>query len=99
MASSIIGAIINAILRWIEGPMTDDALAAALDKQEAAGPERLDWRNSIVDLMKLTGQDPSLLARERLARELGYLGRLDGSAAMNNWLHAAVMARLKASRG
>ncbi len=91
---SILGSIINAILRWINGPMSQSALADALDKQASMASERLDWRNSIVDLMKLTGQDSSLKAREQLAQELGYTGKLDGSAEMNTWLHAQVMQRL-----
>lgn len=54
----------------------------------------LDWRNSIVDLMKLTGSDSSLESRKALAMELGYTGKLDGSAEMNMWLHAQVMREL-----
>lgn len=88
-------AIISAVLRYIEGPMSQKAMEEALDKQ-AAGTN-LDWRNSIVDLMKLTGQDSSLPARENLAREIGYVGKLDGSAEMNLYLHREVMARLAKS--
>ena len=61
--------------------------------------ETLDWRHSIVDLMKLVGIDPSLQNREELARELGYQGALGGSAEMNIWLHKAVMRELEKSGG
>lgn len=90
-------AIINAILSLVRAPLSRADLDAALDKKAAAAGQRLDWRNSIVDLMKLTGQDSSLEARKQLARELGYTGELNGSAAMNIWLHARVMERLRAS--
>ncbi|MEO0031952.1 MAG: hypothetical protein RIS94_1710 [Pseudomonadota bacterium] len=59
----------------------------------------LDWRHSIVDLMKLLGIDPGLANREDLARELGYTGALDGSAEMNLWLHKAVMRKLAENGG
>jgi hypothetical protein len=87
-------AIINAILSLVS-EREDANLEAALDKQ--ATGQNLDWRNSIVDLMKLTDQDSSLKARKELALELGYSGELNGSAEMNIWLHARVMERLRAS--
>jgi len=59
----------------------------------------LNWRTSIVDLMKLVGIDPSLENRKELARELGYTGELDGSAAMNIWLHQATMRELARNGG
>ena len=59
----------------------------------------LNWRTSIVDLMKLIGVDSSLDNRKELARELGYSGDLDGSAEMNIWLHKAVMRELAANGG
>lgn len=64
---------------------------ALLDAEAARHPERLDWRHSIVDLLKLTGQDSSLAARQEMARELGYPGTPDGSEAMNEFLHRAVL--------
>ena len=66
---------------------------AALEHKAAAHPE-LHWRTSVVDLMKLVGQDPSLEARVRLAKELHYQGKLDGSAAMNDFLHKKVLEHL-----
>lgn len=59
----------------------------------------LNWRSSIVDLMKLLGIDSSLANRKELATELGYTGELDGSAEMNIWLHKAVMRELAANGG
>ncbi len=59
----------------------------------------LNWRSSIVDLMKLVGIDSSLDNRKALARELGYTGALDGSAEMNIWLHKATMRELEKNGG
>lgn len=59
----------------------------------------LNWKSSIVDLMKLLGIDSSLDNRKELARELGYAGELDGSAEMNIWLHKATMRELAANGG
>ena len=63
------------------------------------GADHLNWRTSIVDLMKLIGVDSSLDNRKELARELGYTGELDGSAEMNIWLHKATKRELAATRG
>lgn len=64
-----------------------------------AGDKDLNWRSSIVDLMKLLGIDSSLSNRKELARELGYHGDLDGSAEMNIWLHKATMRALEENGG
>jgi hypothetical protein len=72
---------------------------AVLTGLAARNPQKLDWRHSIVDLMKVLELDSSLAARKELAQELGYTGALDGSAAMNTWLHRAVMRRLAESGG
>ncbi|MGL5838076.1 MAG: DUF3597 domain-containing protein [Sphingorhabdus sp.] len=61
--------------------------------------KNLNWRSSIVDLMKLVGMESSLAERKELAMELGYTGDLDGSAEMNIWLHKAVMRELAANGG
>jgi hypothetical protein len=66
---------------------------------EMAQGKDLNWRTSIVDLMKLIGVDSSLANRKELARELGYTGELDGSAEMNLWLHKATMRELAANGG
>jgi 3-oxoacyl-ACP reductase-like protein len=59
----------------------------------------LNWRSSIVDLMKLLDLDSSLDNRKELATELGYTGAKDGSAEMNIWLHKAVMRELEKNGG
>jgi hypothetical protein len=59
----------------------------------------LNWRTSIVDLMKLVGLDSSLQNRQKLAAELGYSGDRNDSAAMNIWLHKAVMRKLAENGG
>ncbi len=74
-------------------------VAAILDQEQASAGQKLDWRHSIVDLMKLTGIDSSLANRKELAKELGYTGNTDDSATMNIWLHKAVMQKLEASGG
>jgi hypothetical protein len=61
--------------------------------------KNLNWRTSIVDLMKLVGMESSLQERKDLAMELGYTGELEGSAEMNIWLHKAVMRELAANGG
>ena len=66
---------------------------------EMAQGKNLNWRTSIVDLMKLLGIDSSLDNRKELARELGYTGDLDGSAEMNLWLHKATMKELAKNGG
>jgi len=73
-----------------------EAMITKLDDEQ---DEDLNWDTSIVDLMKLLKLDSSLSARKQLARELGYTGALDGSAAMNVWLHKAVMTKLAESGG
>jgi Domain of unknown function (DUF3597) len=79
-------------------PQTVD-VAAIVDKAAAAKGERLDWRTSIVDLMKALGLDSSLTARKELAKELNYTGDTNNTAAMNVWLHQQVMAKLAANGG
>lgn len=76
-----------------EQPMDVDAMLTNL--AEKKGEANLNWKTSIVDLMKLTGMDPSLANREQLATELGYTGEKNGSAEMNEWLHTAVMNKLR----
>lgn len=70
-----------------------------LDKAVAAQKEKLEWRTSIVDLMKALNIDSSFGARKELAKELGYTGDMNDSASMNIWLHKQVMTKLAASGG
>jgi hypothetical protein len=74
-------------------------VAAILDKAVAAKGEKLEWRTSIVDLMKALDIDSSFAARKELATELGYTGDSNDSASMNIWLHKQVMAKLAANGG
>ena len=85
-------------------PQTTDApptvdVAPILDKAVAAKGEKLEWRTSIVDLMKALDIDSSLAARKELAKELGYTGDTNDSATMNIWLHKQVMTKLAANGG
>lgn len=72
---------------------------AVLTQLAAKQSQKLNWRTSIVDLMKLVGLDSSLDNRKELARELGYKGDTNDSAAMNIWLHKQVMTQLAAHGG
>jgi hypothetical protein len=74
-------------------------VAAIVDKAAADKHEKLEWRTSIVDLMKALDIDSSLAARKELAKELGYTGDTNDSASMNVWLHKQVMAKLAANGG
>lgn len=74
-------------------------LEAVLDEMNAERAQRLNWRTSIVDLMKLVGMESSLAERKALADELGYRGDKSDSAAMNIWLHDQVMRKLKENGG
>ena len=74
-------------------------VAPILDKAVAAKKEKLEWRTSIVDLMKALDIDSSLTARKELAKELHYTGDTNDSATMNMWLHKQMMAQLAANGG
>jgi hypothetical protein len=74
-------------------------VAPILDKAVAAKGEKLEWRTSIVDLMKALDIDSSLTARKELAKELGYTGDTNDSATMNIWLHKQVMSKMAANGG
>lgn len=70
-----------------------------LEALNAKSEQKLNWRTSIVDLMKLVDIDSSLQHRKELAQELGYTGDQNDSASMNIWLHKAVMRKLSESGG
>jgi hypothetical protein len=81
-----------------EIPVVD--VVAQLEKRAAANPQKLNWRTSIVDLLKLLDIDSSFAARKELATELGCPANLMGdSAQMNMWLHKAVLAKIAANGG
>jgi hypothetical protein len=77
----------------------DVDVAQILTEMAAKSGVTLNWRTSIVDLMKLVGMDSSLGARKDLAAELGYTGDTADSAAMNIWLHKQVMKKLAENGG
>jgi hypothetical protein len=70
-----------------------------LETMAAGTKQKLDWQNSIVDLMKLVGIDSSLANRKELAQELGYTGDMNDSAKMNVWLHKEVLRKLSENGG
>jgi hypothetical protein len=74
-------------------------VAAVLDGLATKNPEKLDWKHSIVDLMKLVGMDSSFTARKQLAAELHYTGDPNDSASMNVWLHKEVLKKLSENGG
>lgn len=75
-------------------------VVAQLEQRAAQNPQKLNWKTSIVDLLKLLELDSSLAARKELATELGCPAELMGdSAQMNMWLHKTVLARLAANGG
>jgi len=80
----------------VQGPVD---IAAILDGMAAKNPEKLDWKHSIVDLMKLVGMDSSLAERKELAADLKYNGDMSDSATMNMWLHKEVMRKLAENGG
>jgi hypothetical protein len=80
-------------------PMSQVDVEAVLTDLAAKKGQKLDWRKSIVDLMKLLDLDSSLDARKDLAKELNYTGDTSDSATMNVWLHKQVMSKLAASGG
>jgi hypothetical protein len=74
-------------------------VTAILDDLAGKAGQKLDWRKSIVDLMKLLDLDSSLSARKELATELKYSGDMNDSASMNIWLHKQVMTKLAENGG
>ncbi|MCZ2496824.1 DUF3597 family protein [Xylophilus sp. Kf1] len=80
-------------------PMNQVDVEQVLNDMASKNPEKLNWRTSIVDLMKLLGLDSSLNARKDLAKELNYTGDTNDSASMNIWLHRQVMNKVAANGG
>ncbi len=74
-------------------------VTAGLSGLAAKNSQQLNWRTSIVDLLKVLGLDSSLPARQALARELQYSGDMNDSAAMNIWLQGQVMQKLAENGG
>ncbi len=92
----ILSSIIANVEAFFRPEMTPQQKAEALDRMAASAGERLDWRHSVVDLMKLTQQESDFDARKKLAGELSWAKEAyTGTAAQNDWLHQQVMDRLK----
>lgn len=92
--------LLSEILQAIFGPqrMSSVDVEAVLKEKADKSKEDLDWRHSIVDLLKLLDLDSHINARKTLAHELGYTGKL-GRVQMNVWLHKAVMKKLAENGG
>ncbi|WP_250499242.1 DUF3597 domain-containing protein [Caballeronia sp. GAWG1-5s-s] len=80
-------------------PLSDIDVAAVMDQLASESSQQLNWRVSIVDMMKLLDVDSSLDHRKQLATELKYSGDMNDSAAMNIWLHKQLMQALAANGG
>jgi hypothetical protein len=80
-------------------PMKEVDVVAQLDAKAAANSQKLNWKTSIVDLLKLLDLDSSLAARKELAAELNVKAGADGSAEQNIALHKAVLAQIAANGG
>ena len=80
-------------------PASPVDVEAIMNDLAAKAPQQLNWRTSIVDLMKLINLDSSLAARKELAQELHYSGDMSDSASMNIWLHKQVMTKLAENGG
>jgi hypothetical protein len=80
--------------------VSETDVVAKLEKLAADNPQKLNWRTSIVDLMKLLGMESSLAERKELAAELGYpRDQMDDSAKMNVWLHKQVLRKIAENGG
>ena len=79
--------------------LNDVDMEQVLEELAAKNPQKLNWRTSIVDLMKLLGMESSLQERKALADELGYTGDKGDSAAMNMWLHKQVLRKVAENGG
>ncbi len=89
---NILSRLITALRNLVRGIVPPDAI---LDQRAAA--DHLDWRHSIVDLLKALHMESDLAARRKLAKELGFQGKYTGTAAQNIWLHEQVMKRVEES--
>ncbi len=79
--------------------MSEVDVEKVLQGMEGRGSQPLDWRHSIVDLLKMLGMESDLASRKQLAKELNYTGDTNDSAKMNIWLHEQVMQKLEANGG
>jgi len=97
-ATAAVAAVASAAAEPVKAMSAVD-LVALMESKAAAAGQPLNWRTSIVDLMKLLNLDSSLSARKELATELGYTGDMNDSATMNIWLHKQVMKKVAENGG
>ena len=97
-ATAAVAAVASAAAEPVKALSSVDLVTLMEGKAAAAG-QKLNWRTSIVDLMKLLNLDSSLGARKELATELGYTGDMNDSATMNIWLHKQVMKKVAENGG
>jgi hypothetical protein len=97
-ATTAVAAVASAAAEPVKALSAVD-LVALMESKAAAAGQKLNWRTSIVDLMKLLNLDSSLGARKELATELGYTGDMNDSATMNIWLHKQVMKKIAENGG
>lgn len=84
----------------VVNPIAMVDVVALLTEKAAQHPEKLNWKTSIVDLLKLLGLDSSLAARKELAKELYCPDeKMADSAQMNMWLHKQVLGHIAANGG
>jgi 3-oxoacyl-ACP reductase-like protein len=83
----------------VSAPISDVDVEAILNGKAQQSGQPLNWRTSIVDLLKLLDLDSSLQSRKELAQELHYSGDTNDSASMNVWLHRQVMNKLAQNGG
>lgn len=88
-----------AVVEVLQETVKNVDVAAVLTALEEKAGQKLNWKTSIVDLMKLLGLDSSLDARKKLANELNYDGDTNDSATMNIWLHKKVMEKIAQNGG
>ena len=97
--SQVSPATSTAVTATTPTPIAEVDVEKLLTDLAQKSPEKLNWRTSIVDLMKLLSIDSSLAARKDLAKELNYAGDMSDSASMNIWLHRQVMNKVAANGG
>jgi hypothetical protein len=86
--------VLDSIANSASGRVQGADVTALLDLKTGGHADQLEWRYSIVDLMKALGLPADLSSRIALARDLGYSGALNGSAEMNIWLHKRILTKL-----
>jgi hypothetical protein len=93
---SIFGKLLSAIFHQ---PLSQVDVEAVITDLAAKKGEELDWRHSVVDLMKVLNLNSSLVLRKKLAKKLNYPGDTDDTATMNIWLHKQIMRKFAENGG